>query len=92
MPRHYRLPDRIDRSGARRVMQAILGAQGHDLALDAADVRMIGTPGVQVLLAAARQWSMDGRCLTVDPVSDDLAAVLGRLGLSVDHLVAGGAA
>lgn len=92
MPRHYRLPDRIDRNGARMVMQAILGAQGDDLALDGAAVRMIGTPGVQVLLSAARQWAQDGRRLTLDPVSQDLAQALDRLGLSVDHITAGGPA
>lgn len=92
MPRQFRLPDRIDRSGARKVMQALLVARGDDMALDGAAVRSIGTPGVQVLIAAARQWAADGCRLTLDPVSDDLAQALDRLGLSAAGLADGGAA
>lgn len=89
MPRQFRLPDRIDRSGARKVAMALMGARGDDLELDGAGVRMIGTPGVQVLLAAGRQWALDGRALTFGALSDELAVALERLGLSSDSVASG---
>lgn len=92
MPRQVMLPDRMDRNGTRLVIQALMAARGDDVAIDGGAVRIVGTPGVQVLLAAARQWAMDGRRLTLAPLSADLAQALDRLGLGLADVTAGGAA
>lgn len=82
------LPDRLDLPAAGPLATAILERRGGDLRLDASRVVHLGTPGLQVLLAASRTWRSDGRVLGIAALPETLARQIADLGLSVADLAA----
>jgi len=80
------LPARLDLSAAGPLAAELRTRLGTDLALDAGKTTHLGTPGLQVLLAARRSWTASGHRLVLENVGDDLAAQLAVFGLAPDDL------
>ncbi len=78
------LDPRLDLKAAPGLGETLLAHQGKDLTLDAGHVSHIGAMGLQVLRAAARSWSEQGKRLSMINVSDDCADQLCLLGFSPD--------
>ncbi|HHX90393.1 MAG TPA: STAS domain-containing protein [Paracoccus sp.] len=58
----------LDTLATRRLAADLASQRGHSLTLDAADVTFLGTLPLQLLLAAHRQWRMDGKSFRIaDP-------------------------
>lgn len=83
-PARLRLEPRLDLGAASALVEGLLAARGRDLALDAAEVRFLGGPGLQVLLAARRSWADGGRALSVEDPSEAFLEGLARLGATID--------
>lgn len=72
MPNRYSLPDRLDTATAPGLADALRGRAGTALALEGAAVQTVGALGIQVLVAAARQWHQDGQAFCLENPSDAL--------------------
>lgn len=83
----HALPARLDLSTAGELAAALRGHTGSDLTLEAGAVTHLGTPGVQVLLAARRSWREAGRALSIADADPGLEEQLGQLGLSLSDLI-----
>lgn len=53
------LPPRLDFEGARALHESLTAMRGRAVALRADKVRFVGGLGVQILIAAQRQWRAD---------------------------------
>ncbi|MFY0632942.1 MAG: STAS domain-containing protein [Vannielia sp.] len=80
------LPERLDLPAAAPLREALLGHAGSPVMIDASNCESIGTPGLQVLLAAARSWREAGAELSVDSLSQECEAQLALFGLSPGDL------
>ncbi len=58
-------PAAIDRASVGALRDALVERRALDLTIDVGAVEKIGGLGVQVLLAAAAAWSVDGRELSI---------------------------
>jgi chemotaxis protein CheX len=85
----HALPARLDLSTAGELAAALRGHEGSDLTLEAGELTHLGTPGVQVLLAAKRSWQEAGRTLSFADVDPGLEEQLGQLGLALADLTTG---
>ncbi len=63
------LPDILDLKAAAPLKAELLARRGRDLMLDASGVQRLGGLCLQVLLAAARTWDVDGVNLRLGSVS-----------------------
>lgn len=81
-----RLPPRLDLPAAGPLSTELRDLMGGPIEVDASEVTHIGTPGVQVLLAAAKSWQAGGHDMTLVSPSQSLVDQLAILGLTVDHL------
>ena len=84
MTERFTLPGRLDSSGAPALVQALLVRRGRPLVLDAAEVEVIGARAIEVIIAAGRQWALDGQDISVDAPSDRYSAACAALGVSPD--------
>jgi chemotaxis protein CheX len=84
------LPARLDLTTAAELAEALRARLGADLSLDAQGVTHLGTPGLQVLLAARRSWAASAHALTVANAPDALADQLAQFGLTLADLAAEG--
>ena len=84
------LPARLDLPAAKPLAEAIIALRGQDLCLSAEGVTYLGTPGVQVLLSAARSWRADGKRLSLASCSEAFSEQLSILGIDPDALAAPG--
>lgn len=82
----YPLPARLDLSAAGPLARDLLSRRGASLTLRADAVTHLGTPGLQVLLAARRSWREDGHRLIVDGPSPSLVQHLALFGLGLADL------
>ncbi|WP_168222984.1 STAS domain-containing protein [Oceanicola sp. D3] len=80
------LPARLDLPAAAPLRDELLGHAGKPLVLDASACESLGTPGLQVLLSAAKSWREAGVSLSVDALSEECAAQLAIFGLTADDL------
>jgi len=76
------LPETLDMRAAQPLRDQLLAARGADAQLDGSGVRRLGALGLQVLMAAERQWRADGHALSLIDPSPDLVAGLKLLGLA----------
>jgi chemotaxis protein CheX len=58
-------PSAIDLASVNALRDALVEHRSMDLTIDVGAVDKIGGLGVQVLLAAAAAWSLDGRALSI---------------------------
>lgn len=82
------LPARLDLAAAAPLAEALRGKAGEDLVIDAAQTTHLGTPGLQVLLAARKSWIGSGHALTIENADEGLLAQLAQLGFSAGDLCA----
>lgn len=76
------LPPVIDSASVGPLRQDILARRGAELTLDLAPVQRIGGLGLQVVLAACRQWTADGRLLALTGASPAFTHMLRLTGAS----------
>lgn len=84
------LPARLDLTASGPLRDALLLRRGAALCVDAGAVEHLGTPCLQVLLAAAAAWRVDGRHLDVTPMSEAFSDALRSFGLTPGDLAAHG--
>ena len=76
------LPETLDMRPAQSLRDQLTAARGAPATLDGSAVRRLGALGLQVLLAAERQWQADGQSLNLVDPSPDLRAGLKLLGVA----------
>jgi chemotaxis protein CheX len=81
-PIQIALPETLDMRSAGPLRDQLLAARGEPVALDASNVRRLGALGLQVLIAADRQWREDGYALHLADPSPDMRAGLKLLGIA----------
>ena len=84
----HELPARLDLAAATPLAEALREKAGKDLVLDAAGTTHLGTPGLQVLLAARLSWIESGHELVLENADESFVAQLAQLGLSTADLSA----
>ena len=82
------LPARLDLPAASPLAEALLALRGQDLCLSAEEVIHLGTPGLQVLLSAAKSWHADDRRLSIVSPSQAFTEQLAVLGFAPGDLSA----
>lgn len=82
IPGTLELPERLDNATAKDLSNQLQARQGQPLLLDGHKVKFVGTLGLQVLIAAARQWQAEETELTLDPISPALSGACRTLGIS----------
>lgn len=80
------LPPRLDIKAVGALQAEILAQRGQDLVLDVGKLGHLGAIGVQLIRAAARTWAEDGRRLTCDNASTDLADQMVLMGFTPETL------
>ncbi len=76
------LPARLDLSTAAALAETLKAHRGGDVVLDAGKVTHLGTPGLQVLLAARKSWANAGHALALQALPEGVASQLATLGLA----------
>lgn len=76
------LPETLDLRAVQPLRDQLMAARGTAAELDGSAVRRLGALGLQVLLAAERQWRADGHPLRLTDPSPDLVAGLKLLGVA----------
>lgn len=82
------LPPQMFTDEAVALREALLGASGPAISVDASAVSFAGTAALQVILAAARSARRDGRELKIINPSDGWTESLERLGLGQEDFEA----
>ncbi len=75
-----KLPEVFDQRAARSVSQQLMGQIGQSMKIDASEVRRLGGVGVELLIAAQRQWQDDNALFEISDWSKDALDALSRLG------------
>ena len=75
------LPEQFDGTTAPQVTEALLAHRGQAVELDAARVKSAGTLGLQVLVAARKQWAADDSGFRVITPSDAFMTAALTIGL-----------
>ncbi len=83
MDNSLKLPPRLDRQIVRDLAPDLLARRGAPLSLDASEVAFGGALGVQLLVAAQRQWQADGQPFTLVAASDALQEACVQLGVPI---------
>jgi chemotaxis protein CheX len=81
-----KLPQTLDVAAVRAVREDLLGRRGTDITVDASDVERIGALGIELLIAAQRQWRKDDSALKLVGVSDTVTDAFQDLGLDATTL------
>lgn len=76
------LPETLDMRAAQPLRDELIAARGASAELDGSNVRRLGALGLQILLAAERQWRADGCQLRLVEPSPDLLAGFKLLGVA----------
>ena len=79
------LPGRVDIASARVLRDVILEAEG-DVYLDASEVSLLTTPGLQVLMAGHDHLARAGRTMTLRAPSAEMRACARVLGVALDRI------
>lgn len=83
MTEFYRLGRHIDSASAPPLAADLMALRGASLTIDSSEVAFVGALGLQVLIAARRQWLEDGQPLCIKPVSPALAKAAAGLGVDL---------
>jgi chemotaxis protein CheX len=87
--RIYELPPALDLNAAGPLSEALQKHIGDDLVLDGSKVQRLGASCLQVLLAAARTWSVEGSAISLDNPTPRLVEDLRLLGFDALNLFDG---
>ena len=88
-PRVIELPENLDMPVAAQLIETFLKLVGEPVAVDASKVSRLGASCLQVLLAAARSWKVEGHALTLSNASARFLEDLNLLGLEPDTFLTG---
>jgi chemotaxis protein CheX len=76
-----KLPQTLDVAAVRAVREDLLARRGTATTVDASDVERIGALGVELLIAAQRQWQKDDSVLQLVGLSEAVTDAFTDLGL-----------
>jgi anti-anti-sigma regulatory factor len=81
-----RLPAQLDMAALPGLKEELEAAalSANALRIDGSDVERVGTPAIQLLLAAAKAFSGEGRSFALEASSHELSSALDDLGLGLD--------
>ncbi len=79
------LPEILDQRGAQKVAMQLADHIGTPTKVDASSITRLGTIGVEMLLAAQRQWQADGVPFEVCNWSPEASKAISTLGLLQEH-------
>ncbi|WP_338550478.1 STAS domain-containing protein [Roseovarius phycicola] len=79
------LPSRLDGPEAQTLVQTLNARRGTAIHIEGSDVKFCGALGLQVLVAAQKQWRADGHALTLN-ASPDLLSCCTTLGVDFKEL------
>ncbi|MDD7972414.1 STAS domain-containing protein [Roseinatronobacter alkalisoli] len=65
-----KLPEVLDQRGAQIVATQLLERTGQDMRIDASAITRLGAVGLEMLIAAHRQWQEDGARFEIENWSD----------------------
>ncbi len=88
---HIALPERLDTAAAPTLLANLAPHRGHDICLDFANVTMLGTLCLQVLLNARHHWGVDGQRVSIRNVMPPVEKALADFGTSPQGLISEGA-
>lgn len=80
------LPKTLDVAAVRAVRENLLGRRGTATIVDASELERIGALGVELLIAAQRQWRNDETVLQIVGMSDTVKDTFTDLGLDATTL------
>lgn len=80
------LPARFDSAAAQSVTQNLMARRGRPLSVDAGQVEFAGALGIQVLIAARRQWAAGDIAFEVTGISDALRDACRTLGVAPSEI------
>lgn len=82
----YALSEVLDINAAQSLREGLIevGTTTERIVVDGSQVDRIATPAVQILLAAAREFSAEGRSFSVHDASQPLVSAFEDLGLAED--------
>ncbi|MEQ8294094.1 MAG: STAS domain-containing protein [Roseovarius sp.] len=80
------LPARLDSAAVRAVADDIQARRGHPLTIDAGQVEFAGALGLQVLVAARRQWQEAGNAFEVTGAGAALRDMCWMLGVPLGEI------
>lgn len=86
MVKRIPLAAKLDTAAAAPLRDDIAAARGEDLVLDGAGVEQLGALCLEVLMSAHALWTAEGRSVTIENASAQMADDLGRFGLTPDTL------
>ncbi len=76
-----KLPQTLDVAAVRAVREDLLARRGTATTMDASDIERIGALGVELLIAAQRQWQKDDSVLQLVGLSEAVTDAFTDLGL-----------
>lgn len=85
------LPGRVDLPASIDLREQILSSS-NDITIDASEVTMLSTPGLQVLLAAKQHLGAVGKDILIDRPSPEFLACVADFGTDVSSLESKGSA
>ena len=80
------LVEHLGTGAAPALAEELLALRGDDLSIDASKTDHIGALGQQVLVAACRQWAVDGHAFSISALSDAFRNDVSTLGVSPGEL------
>ncbi|MDH5797757.1 MAG: STAS domain-containing protein, partial [Paracoccaceae bacterium] len=80
---------RLNYSEAAHLFADLKAAREHDVQVDGSSVEMIGTWALQLLLAAQKGWSADGKKFVISPQSKALSSALALSGIPKEMFLPG---
>jgi chemotaxis protein CheX len=81
-----KLPQTLDVAAVRAVRENLMGRRGTPTTLDVSDVERIGALGIELLVAARRQWLADGSSIQIVGLSDTVRDAFADIGLDAATL------
>lgn len=81
-----KLAPALDLVAASDLLNTFLENRGHDVEVEAGDVRRLGAQCLQVLLSAKAAWNEDGCGFLVKDCSEEFVEYLEIMGLNQDYL------
>lgn len=83
------LPETLDQITAPELSKTLLAHRGTDIVLDASPLQRLSAIGLEMLIAARKQWEADGARIEIRDWSDAAMTAMGRIGATPDMLQSG---
>lgn len=80
------LPQTLDQITAPELSKSLIAHRGTNIVLDASGVTRLSAIGVEMLIAARKQWDADGARITITGWSDIALTSMERIGANPEML------